>query len=313
MVVLLCGIPSETPLALVRHELAASGITWIEFNQRLFTKAELSYEVDAGEIRGSLRLGSAEFDVSEISGVYVRLMDDRLLPELASEPDGSPLRRHCRQLHDALTAWFEIAQGRVVNRYSAMGSNGSKPYQAQLILEHGFRTPETLVTNDPDAVVAFRREYGRVIYKSLSGLRSIVSELTDDDLSRLDRVRSCPTQFQEYIDGQNVRLHVVGTHVFATTVTADGIDYRYAHQAGANAPELAAADVPDRIATQAVALTADLGLAFAGIDLIIGSDGYAYCLEVNPSPAFSYYEQHTGQPIAKAVAQYLAGSGQALV
>jgi hypothetical protein len=31
-------------------------------------------------------------------------------------------------------------------------------------------------------------------------------------------------------------------------------------------------------------------------------------LEANPCPAYSYYEAHTGQPIARAVARYLAGA-----
>ena len=30
-----------------------------------------------------------------------------------------------------------------------MASNGSKPYQTQLIRAHGFAVPETLITNDP--------------------------------------------------------------------------------------------------------------------------------------------------------------------
>ncbi|MGH8914072.1 MAG: ATP-grasp domain-containing protein, partial [Acidimicrobiia bacterium] len=58
---------------------------------------------------------------------------------------------------------------------------------------------------------------------------------------------------------------------------------------------------------RAVALAADLGLPVAGIDLMIDEDGDVYCLEVNPSPAFSYYEQNTGQPIAMAIARYLSG------
>jgi hypothetical protein len=37
-------------------------------------------------------------------------------------------------------------------------------------------------------------------------------------------------------------------------------------------------------------------------------NGDAYCLEVNPSPAFSYYEDSTGQPIAAALAAYLAAA-----
>jgi hypothetical protein len=32
-----------------------------------------------------------------------------------------------------------------------------------------------------------------------------------------------------------------------------------------------------------------------------------FCFEVNPSPGYSYFEANTGQPIARAVARYLAG------
>ena len=54
-----------------------------------------------------------------------------------------------------------------------------------------------------------------------------------------------------------------------------------------------------------ISLAGAFGLEFAGIDLKVTGDGEVYCLEVNPSPAFSYYELHTGQPIAQAVAEYL--------
>ena len=43
----------------------------------------------------------------------------------------------------------------------------------------------------------------------------------------------------------------------------------------------------------------------AGIDLKLGPDGDVVSLEVNPSPVFSYYELHTGQPIADAIARLL--------
>ena len=51
-----------------------------------------------------------------------------------------------------------------------------------------------------------------------------------------------------------------------------------------------------------------LGLHFAGIDLRRAPDGRWFCFEVNPSPGFTYYEAHTGQPIADAVASYLAAA-----
>jgi glutathione synthase/RimK-type ligase-like ATP-grasp enzyme len=50
-------------------------------------------------------------------------------------------------------------------------------------------------------------------------------------------------------------------------------------------------------------------LPFAGIDLRRrGGDGAWVCFEVNPSPGFSFYESRTGQPIARAVARYLAAT-----
>ena len=48
-------------------------------------------------------------------------------------------------------------------------------------------------------------------------------------------------------------------------------------------------------------------LPLAGIDLRRTPDGRYVCFEVNPSPAFSFYERRTGLPIAHAIARHLAG------
>jgi glutathione synthase/RimK-type ligase-like ATP-grasp enzyme len=240
-----------------------------------------------------------------VTGVYLRLMDDRTLPEVGALPQGAPGRRHARALHDAFYRWSEVAPAVVVNRAEPQGSNGSKTYQAQLITRFGFLTPETLVTNDPEAVREFRARHGRLIFKSISGVRSIVRELDDDDEARLDSIRWCPVQFQAFVPGVNVRVHVVGREVFATRIASDVTDYRYATRMGGEAA-LSAVDLPNATAERCIALAAGLGLEFVGIDLKITPDGDAYCFEVNPCPAFSYYEANTGQPIARAVARRLS-------
>jgi hypothetical protein len=68
------------------------------------------------------------------------------------------------------------------------------PEQAQLILQAGFQVPETLVTNDPELVRAFHFEHGQVIYKSISGVPSIVRMLDDELMDRLPLVHGCPVQ-----------------------------------------------------------------------------------------------------------------------
>ena len=199
--ILLGGIPSESPLAFLADALNECGADYRVFNQRKCAHCAIDLRVGEQGVDGELRLHGETFGLRDISGIYFRLMDDRLLPELDGEPDGSAARHRTRALHDTLYRWLEVADGRVVNRSDPQGSNGSKPYQAQLIAQYGFRVPETLITNDPDEVLAFRQAHGAIIYKSMSGVRSIVKALDDEDLARLEDVRWCPVQFQALVPG----------------------------------------------------------------------------------------------------------------
>jgi len=306
--ILLCGIPSETPLQMVRTSLEQINAPFVMLNQREFAKLDIWYEVDCGELRGELIFAGLTHNLQDFTAVYPRLMDDRFLPELSAEPPDSELRRYCRSFHDALTRWMEIAPAVVINRCAPMASNSSKPYQAQLIREQGFMIPETIITNDPERVREFRARHGRVIYKSISAVRSIVQELRDEDEERLDRIRWCPTQFQKFVDGTNVRVHTVGDDVFATAVRSEATDYRYSGRQSGEPAELREVVLSKDLAEQCLRLSCSLGLEFSGIDLKITPEDEVYCFEVNPCPAFSYYEANTGQAISAAVARRLAAA-----
>ena len=84
---------------------------------------------------------------------------------------------------------------------------------------------------------------------------------------------------------------------FACAVETEGVDYRYAPA------RLYAVALPAEVAERCVALASRLGLLLAGIDLIDGEDGEWYCLEANPSPAFSAFDRNGA--IAGAVAELL--------
>jgi glutathione synthase/RimK-type ligase-like ATP-grasp enzyme len=304
--ILVCGIPSETPLRMVTSRLEELGAPFVLFNQREFANSEIWFEVNDGQVAGELQIRDRTYKLQDFSAVYLRMMDDRFLPELSSEPQGSSLRNYCRSFHDTLTRWMEIAPALVVNRCAPMASNSSKPYQAQLIRKEGFLVPESLITNDPELVRDFRARHGRVIYKSISAVRSIVQELSDEDEERLERIRWCPTQFQAFVGGTNVRVHTIGNQAFATAVRSDATDYRYAARQMGESAELREVVLSDELTDRCLRLSRSLGLEFAGIDLKVTPDEEIYCFEVNPSPAFSYYEANTGQPISAAVARHLA-------
>lgn len=302
--ILLAGIPSEPPLELVAGELARRSAPVVVFNQRDTLRSTIEVEIVAGRVTGTLALPGGRHRLEDFDAVYLRLMDDRLLPELRGLPPGAPEREHAAGFHDALWQWAELTPGRILNRPSAMGSNCSKPLQAQLAREAGLGVPATLITNDPDEVRAFAHRHGRLIYKSMSGVRSIVQSLEEEDFARLEQIRRFPVQFQQLVEGTDVRVHTVGDTCFATAIHSTATDYRYTD--GHPAPTLEAVTLPDGLAERCRDLARSLGLHFAGIDLRLTPAGDAVCFEVNPSPGYSYYEANTGQPIAAALATFLA-------
>ena len=313
MTVVVWGVPTESPVAMVTAALQTAGADVLVLHPREFADQEAQVDVRDGTLRGYLHARGRTVDLDAVTGGYVRPVEPELLPELTGQPLDSPDVVRARRVHDALVAMTEVAAAaagwRVANRLSAMGSNMSKPYQAQAVLRHGFATPETLVSDDPDEIAEFASRHGELIYKSTSGIRSVVTRFDPvADRDRLGRLRWCPVQFQERLVGSDVRVHVVGEEVHAALVHSDAVDYRYARQqVGADA-QLTAYELPDEVAARCVALATDLELPFAGVDLKLLPDGRVYCFEVNPSPGFPWYENEAGLPISAAVARWLTAA-----
>ncbi len=296
---LVLGIASEPPVAAVVGALQRLGTRFAIVDQRQLAVGRVHTWWEAGSTGGLVEVDGERVDLGEVTGVYTRLTSWAELPHVTDDPER--LRR-VYQVHHAVDSWLEATTACVVNRTSANDTNNSKPYQALLIRDH-FDIPATLVTNDPEEVLAFRQEFGQLIYKSVSGERSIVTSFAESDVERLALLASAPTQFQEYVAGVDVRVHVVGEEVFATRVESNAVDYRY-DAAGHGGSMSVFALAPD-LSRQCVVLTRRLGLELSGIDLRLADDGRVVCFEVNPSPAYIVYEDVTAQPIAAAIARHL--------
>jgi glutathione synthase/RimK-type ligase-like ATP-grasp enzyme len=230
--------------------------------------------------------------LADVTGVLVR-------------PEATVTTRHAANTYQMLNGWTQLTKACVMNRPAAAATNRSKPYQLTLINAAGLATPDTLVTTDPQRVREFWAAHGRIIYKSVSGTRSIVAELAVSDEERLGDVTACPTQFQQYIDGTDYRVHVVGDVALACRIQSSATDYRYA-TANDGMTTLTPCELPTRLKSRCVALTKALGLSLAGIDLRLDAAGEWWCFEVNTAPGFIWFEQQTGLPIAEAVATRLA-------
>lgn len=193
-----------------------------------------------------------------------------------------------------------------------------KLWQALLARERGFATPDTLVTNDPSAFRRFLREHRAIAVKSPSGsagLPETTRVLTQRVTSArgASSVRLAPVIAQAYVPKRTeIRATVVGARVFALEIHSQAtprtrVDWRRYDERTPHER----ASLPAEVRRRCVQVARDCGLEYSGIDLIrTPKDEYVF-LEANSEPAWLWHEEHTGEPITRAIAALLARAGRA--
>jgi len=159
--------------------------------------------------------------------------------------------------------------------------------------------PDTLYTNDFLTASLFLQEYKTLAVKPICGGRHTKKVSKKGKLEKLIAQSCQPLCLQQFIEGTCVRSYVIGDKVFNAEFHTDKADFR----ADKNCePTRLIAPALDALA---VKVTKDLGYHWTAIDWIRQEDGEYVFLEANFSPMFANFEQMTGYPIAKILAQYI--------
>ncbi|MEC8882931.1 MAG: ATP-grasp domain-containing protein [Pseudomonadota bacterium] len=172
----------------------------------------------------------------------------------------------------------EVYQG-VLNRPKEGMSNFSKPYQIEKLLLKRLKKIEGYIFSG--SMIRADIVGRKLIYKSISGVRSIVKKVAKQDRERWVKE---PVLFQELIHGDNIRVHVIKDSVIACCCTAREIDYRYA-----KAMRIERVNLPLWLKAECIDVARQMGFGFAGIDLIFRRGEY-FILEVNPAPGYAYFD-----------------------
>ena len=189
---------------------------------------------------------------------------------------------------------------------------GRKLRQLQAARTAGLRTPETLVTNDPEAARRFvDRQGGEVVVKLLGALgfgferatHLPTTRLGPEDLDALEGLTHGPMCFQPLLRSRaEYRVTWVDGACFVGAMGGgEDPDWRRGHRGGWTHATLdgATAEGIDR-------LMRALGLRFGSIDLLLPEDGGApFFLEVNPNGEWGHLEQSLELPAAAAIARAL--------
>ena len=234
--------------------------------------------------------GAEKVRLADLTGLYIRPIYLGRTPRDAARWHG---------LMEGLGAWLDEAGLTVVNRLGAHQLNGYKPAHYAWLSAHGLLVPPSLLSADPERVREFIGS-GRAVVKPVCGTRATTREIGQDDLGRLARSEG-PVLVQRMIEGDDVRVHVVGDAVIACRFSSTTIDYRSDREATREV-----LDIPAALASLLVARTAEQGLAFAGWDFKLDRDGTYWCLECNPMPGYSFYDRVCDGAVSDALIKLLS-------
>jgi glutathione synthase/RimK-type ligase-like ATP-grasp enzyme len=218
----------------------------------------------------------------------------------------------------AINGILDALPCRWVNPRGADTAAHHKPYQWAIAHQVGLKLPRTLVTNLPDEARSFIDAVGvsKTVFKAFLASFEDWREtrlIEREDVDRLDLVRFAPVIFQEYINGVDLRITVIGDQVFAAEIDARKTSYPVDMRMVVGESVVRAVELPPKLKQQLLALQRRLGLDYGAIDMRRTDAGDYYFLEVNPAGQWLFAEQHTGLPITQAMADYLAAFDQPAV
>ena len=185
-----------------------------------------------------------------------------------------------------------------------------KPYQWTVAQELGLQLPRTLVTTDARAAREFIESVrpAKVVFKAFLAAIQEWREtrlVEQEDLDRLDLVRYAPVIFQEYVPGVDLRITMIGDDMVAAELDVRNTSYEVDMRMVVGEGIVAAVTLPDSVQTKLRNLQHRLKLVYGAIDMRRTEAGEYVFLEVNPAGQWLFVEQRTGQPIARALADYL--------
>ena len=281
--ILLIGVPCDRVLSSFASFLKKHDYDMFFVNLNLLA-SEVFFAEDC------LLLQNKKIDYSDICGIYNRLVS---IDPNVSHTDARIYYQQLELLNYLLDHVFD----NVINTPSSASSNNSKPYQLSRAERLGFNIPESIIL----ANVSCPDFENPTIYKSVGGIRSIVTEAIDNDVNK---EISCPVLFQEKIIGANIRVHLSDNHIFALKITSEEVDYRYTESPN----KYLTIQLPEEIVCKCIELKNNLGLRFTGIDFMLTPDNEYYFLEANTSPAFTHFEEYMEtKTLSAALAVALSG------
>lgn len=233
--------------------------------------------------------------------IWCRRIKAFQLPEL--HPDD--VAHANREFGLFLEGFWQVAAPHVPRLNPAEGRDAANSKLIPLIVARkcGFSVSPTLASHDPTRIKVFVEQHGlgNVIYKPFAPMSwkendgrvygTPTTLVCRDTLNDEDGLRICPGIFQKYIPkAKEFRVTVMGAEVHSVQIypaTDGNVDWRI----NVPAARVEVTVLPFDVSSACREVVAELGLLFGCIDLVLGTDGEWYFLEVNEMGQFLWIEE----------------------
>ncbi|MBD3886019.1 MvdD family ATP-grasp ribosomal peptide maturase [Phormidium tenue FACHB-886] len=310
-------------IEMVMDALAARGEKAFRFDTDRYptdTKLDVYYGKQAEQL--ILSTPEATLNLKEVSAVWYRRI--RIGEKIPATMDEQLRHASVQESRSTIQGMIASLKAFHLDPVPVIRLAENKQLQLQVARELELETPQTLITNNPAAVLQFAKDCpSGMITKMLSsfaiyeaGNEKVVftNAVTTEDLQHLEGLRYCPMTFQEQIPkALELRVTVVGKQVFTASVDSQRLqkaqqDWR--RQGIALIKDWQPYQLPASVEAKLLKLMDFFGLNYGAIDIIVTPDNRHVFLEVNPVGEFFWLEQHPGLPISQAIAELLLNHSQ---
>lgn len=302
--ILIIGSPQEAHSAYIHDKLKERGQRAAYFDTLSFPAQSRISLFPGSDQPGFLTTEEGErVPLADIRSVYWRYYMGTCIAEELRDPFLRDMAY--RETESCIGGMFRMMDHCLwVNTPQAIDMHAYKVWQLQLMHREGIRIPKTLVTNDPDELRSFFENVNRkAIFKPVRG-GAHTSSLSEEDFipGRLRELAKAPVQFQEMIEGVDIRIYLIGDELFAAEIHSKTLDFRADPDA-----RIVPITLPETVAADCLTVVRTLGLLMSGIDLRRTPEGEHVFLEANPAPMFMHFESTTGFPVSDRLAKLLSG------
>ncbi|MFJ9722063.1 ATP-grasp ribosomal peptide maturase [Streptomyces sp. NPDC101209] len=312
MTVLILTCEEDVTADMVVVHLNASGVPVVRLDPAdLPGGVALSGEYVHGAFRGHLQSAGRLVSIAGLRSIWVRR------PGAPAARAPQPSGWLTEESSQALYGMLRGSGARWMNHPDAARQARHKPWQLRLAQDCGLPVPATLITTFPQAAREFAERFPDLVVKPVSGAhpqdppRAVPTSRVAPDTD-FSAVAFGPTLLQRRVAKRaDIRLTVVGGRMLAARketpadADPDAVDVRFAP---GDVP-WRATEVPPRVADAVRSYLNRAQLAYGAFDFAEDADGTWWFLECNQSGQFGFVEVETGQPIARAVAEWLAKPG----